>query len=242
MKVISVVNTKGGSGKSTLATNLAAIAASQGKRVMLIDADGKQASSLSFRQLRYATNEKIKEDNKGKVKSEQKETYAEFTAQSLPSNLIFQEVKTYEASFDYIIIDAGAGDNNIVRSAIAAAAFGILVIPCQPSAYDLFGTTDTLDLLKACRVTLDIDAVIVMNMVFADKRIKILKDVDETLLELTDTYDVERLNTNITNYITYKYSTTKGLSVVEYDSTSKAATEMMDLYNEIMARLEGNDK
>lgn len=242
MKVISVVNTKGGSGKSTLATNLAAITASKGKRVMLIDADGKQASSLSFRQLRYETNEKIKEGNKGKKKSEQKKLYAEFTAQSLPSNLIFQEVKTYEASFDYIIIDAGAGDNNIVRSAIAAAAFGILVIPCQPSAYDLFGTTDTLDLLKACRVTLDIDAVIVLNMVFGDKRIKILKDVDETLLELTETYDVERLNTNITNYITYKYSTTQGLSVVEYDPTSKAATEMMELYNEIMGRLEGVDK
>lgn len=51
--------------------------------------------------------------------------------------MIFKQVRNYEQSFDLIIIDAGAGDSNIVRSAIAAATYGLLIIPCQPSPYDI---------------------------------------------------------------------------------------------------------
>lgn len=39
MKVVSVINYKGGVGKTTLTANLGAYAASQGKRVLMIDFD-----------------------------------------------------------------------------------------------------------------------------------------------------------------------------------------------------------
>ena len=237
MKVISVVNTKGGSGKTTVATNLAAIAASEGHKVLLIDADGRQASSVAFREFREVTNDKIRDKNKDKDEKNQQPLLADFTVQSLPSDLIFKQVKSYENAFDLIIRDAGAGDSNIVRSAIAAAYYGILIIPCPPSPYDVLGASDTLDLLTECRTTLDIDAVLFMNMVFANNKINLLKDVIETVQELSEEYKIEQLSTSLVNYLAYKNGAREGKSVVEYDKNGKAAAQMIEFYNEIMARL-----
>ena len=48
MKVVSVINYKGGVGKTTLVSNLAAYAAAQGKRVLMIDLDPQMSLTLSF--------------------------------------------------------------------------------------------------------------------------------------------------------------------------------------------------
>lgn len=228
MKVISVVNTKGGSGKSTIACNIAAIAASEGKKVILIDADGKQQSSMIFHTFRTNYNEKLEnEENK----------LAEYTAVSIPNNTIFKSIPSFN-DFDLVVIDAGAGDNAIVRSAISASAYGILVIPCQPSPYDLNGTMDTLNLLEEARAMMDIKAFLVLNMIFTNKRVNILKDVEESINELIESYDVEIIEPGLTNYLAYKNSVMNGMSVVEFDAKGKAAINMMDFYNKIMKHLE----
>ena len=48
MKVVSVINYKGGVGKTTLVSNLAAYAAAQGKRVLMIDLDPQMSLTFSF--------------------------------------------------------------------------------------------------------------------------------------------------------------------------------------------------
>ena len=48
MKVVSVINYKGGVGKTTLVSNLAAYAADQGKRVLMIDLDPQMSLTFSF--------------------------------------------------------------------------------------------------------------------------------------------------------------------------------------------------
>jgi len=48
MKIVSVINIKGGVGKTTLTSNLGAYAASQGKRVLMIDLDPQTQLTFSF--------------------------------------------------------------------------------------------------------------------------------------------------------------------------------------------------
>lgn len=48
MKTVSVINIKGGVGKTTLAANLGAYAASQGRRVLMIDLDPQASLTFSF--------------------------------------------------------------------------------------------------------------------------------------------------------------------------------------------------
>ena len=228
MKVISVVNTKGGSGKSTIACNIAAIAAAEGKKVILIDADPKQQSSMIFHSFRTNYNEKLAE---GVAK------LPEFTAVSIPYNTIFKSITSF-SDFDLVVIDAGAGDNAIVRSAISASAYGVLIIPCQPSPYDINGTMDTLNLLEEARAMMDIDAFLILNMIFTNKRVNILKDVEQSIKELVEGYDVNIIEPGLTNYLAYKNSVMNGMSVVEFDPKGKAAANMMEFYNKIMNYLE----
>ena len=47
-----------------------------------------------------------------------------------------------------IFIDVGGRDSTISRSAIMAAAEGLLLIPVLPSNYDIWATEDTFKLLQ----------------------------------------------------------------------------------------------
>ena len=76
-----------------------------------------------------------------------------------------------------------------------------------------------------------------MNMVFANNKINLLKDVIETVQELSEEYKIEQLSTSLVNYLAYKNGAREGKSVVEYDKNGKAAAQMIEFYNEIMARL-----
>ena len=53
MKTVSVINIKGGVGKTTLTANLGAYAASQGKRVLMIDLDSQASLTFSFIEPEY---------------------------------------------------------------------------------------------------------------------------------------------------------------------------------------------
>lgn len=225
-KVISVVNTKGGSGKTTIATNIACRAAIDGYRVLLIDADARQCSSLNFSGVRA-------EDP----------SLVQFPVVGMPTTAIHLEINKYNDLFDLIVIDAGAGDSGIVRSAILAAIYGILVIPVQPSTFDIWGAEDTLKILNEARIIGDIKTYLLLNRVLPNKKAILLKEAKTECEEIKDVYKVGIFNNWLTDYIDFKNSVGLGKCVYEYAPNKKAAIEFENFYSELIEKLnEDNNK
>lgn len=230
MKVISIVNTKGGTGKSTIAINVAVALANLNKKVLLIDTDGQQQSSLSFCQIRLAQTEN--------------EKLPIVSAVSLPDKNIHKTLDNY-SSFDFVIIDAGAGDNGIVRSAILCSNKGILLIPVQPSVPDLWGTEDTLKILADARQMLEgyEKNYLIFNRVPTNIRINFTKAAFEKLKEIEIQYEVKSMQNTLSERTAFKEAIPFGKNVQEYcvgrKKDDKAIIELQNVVSEILNILEG---
>jgi len=124
MPVVVVANPKGGVGKSTLSTNVAGYYASQGHKVMLGDADRQQSSRL-WLGLRPATARPIISWEVG-----------EDRLAKLPKGTT------------HVVLDTPAGLHGARMKDVLRHADKVIV-PLQPSVFDIFATRAFLDQIKA---------------------------------------------------------------------------------------------
>jgi chromosome partitioning protein len=126
MPVIVVANPKGGVGKSTLSTNIAGFLASQGHAVMLGDADVQQSSRL-WLGLRPAQARPI-----------------------ATWELDVDDIAKPPKGTTYVVLDTPAGLHGKRFKEIMKLADKIMV-PLQPSVFDIFATRAFLDQLVQSR-------------------------------------------------------------------------------------------
>ena len=126
MPVIVVANPKGGVGKSTLATNIAGYFAARGHAVMLGDAD-KQQSSRLWLGLRPAAARPI-------------------STWDISADLIAKPPK----GTTHVVIDTPAGLHGWRFNDVMKMADKVMV-PLQPSVFDIFATRSFLDALASSK-------------------------------------------------------------------------------------------
>jgi chromosome partitioning protein len=131
-RVIALLNQKGGAGKTTLATHLAGEYALQGFDVTLLDAD-PQGSALDWAHRR--------------LQSGQKRLYGVF---GLARDSLHQEAAQVALQADLVIIDGPPRVAAIARSALLAA--DLVLIPVQPSAYDVWASHEMVQLVTEAKV------------------------------------------------------------------------------------------
>ena len=226
MKVISVVNTKGGTGKSTIAVNIAAVQVERGYKVMLFDMDEKQKSSMFFCQVRGT-----------------KKALPYIMASTMEPKLLVQQIAMYD-NFDYVVIDAGAGDNGQARAAVLCSEYGMLLVPVQPSTFDSWAADDTLDMLQDCqrRFMGKFDKnYLLMSRQPTNRNMNILKDADESFRNKCENYDVKMMDSVIYERTAFRESVGAGMGVCEYAKTKpsakKAADDIQKLVDEILGIL-----
>ncbi|HOX88346.1 MAG TPA: ParA family protein [Burkholderiaceae bacterium] len=123
MPVILVANPKGGVGKSTVATNLAGWFARQGHRTLLGDLD-RQQSALAWLAIRPAAMPAI-----------ESWTYDGMGVARPPKGVT------------HMVLDAPAGvHGHLLKDALRAA--DRVIVPLQPSIFDIYATQDFLAKLR----------------------------------------------------------------------------------------------
>ncbi|MBK4362064.1 AAA family ATPase, partial [Candidatus Hamiltonella defensa] len=123
--IISVLNQKGGVGKTTLSINIAAQLSLNGKRTLLLDAD-PQGSSLDWAAAR--------------------DEESLFTVVGLPRATLHKEIRKFAEDYEHIIIDGPPRVTELARSAIMAA--DMVIIPVQPSPYDVWAAQEVIALIN----------------------------------------------------------------------------------------------
>ena len=211
MQVVSLLNQKGGVGKTTLATNIAAALSAGQHRVLLIDAD-PQGSALDW--------------------SAARPTSAMFAVVGLPKETIHREIAKLGEGYDWVVIDGPPRVYPVAKSAIAAS--DMVVIPVQPSPYDVWAAKEIVDLITEVRVIKeDLKAVFAVNRRIVGTAIG--RDVTQALAD----YPIPVLKASLSQRVGFAESAGAGMTVLETDPDGPAAKEVHRVVAEIMEHLHG---
>lgn len=207
MKVIAVLNQKGGSGKTTVATHLARALQLQGAEVLLVDSD-PQGSARDWAAVR--------EDQP-------------LTVVGIDRPTIDRDVKKI-ARVDYVVIDGAPQAADLAVSAIKAADF--ILIPVQPSPYDIWAASDLVELVKQRIEVTDgkLQAAFVVSR--AIKGTRIGGEVAEAL----EGYELPVLEARITQRVSYPGTAAVGTTVLEAEPDGDAAAEIRALAEEVVSK------
>lgn len=212
--IYSFVNQKGGVGKTTLAVNVAAERARRGRRVLLIDAD-PQGSALDWQAQR------------GRM-----ERASLIAVAGFPRDTIHREIDQLGAGYDDIVIDAPGRIEAVARAVIMAC--DLVVIPVQPSPYDIWASGDVLSLIEQSQVYKpELSAVWAINRRIVGTSIG--RDINAQLRD----HGPRLLEATVAQRVIFSESAARGLAVYEADPSGVAAAEIEALTTELEAITNG---
>lgn len=210
---ISFLNQKGGVGKTTMATNIADALARRGKRVLLVDAD-VQASSLNW----AAARDRFYAFNGGKIL---------FPVIGIPTNAIVTELSVLAGDYECVIIDGPAKDDDVSASAIMAS--DLVIIPVQPSPYDVWSCEQMVKLINRGKTMKpNLGAMFLINSMKANTVLS--KEVHKALADFS--YPV--LKTVVADREEFKKPVVRGSTALESLPRHPAAQDITNLTDELM--------
>lgn len=206
--VVTVAQQKGGAGKTTLVVQLATALAGMGRRVALVDID-PQGSLTGWMRLR----------------EHRQRDAAELRFSMIGGWRLGVELDRLKREAELILVDTPPHTETDARTAIRNA--DLVLVPCQPSALDIWASKATVDQAAKERRR----AAMVLNRVPA--RARTLEDARTAIAEL----GAEALEHELGNRQAFVSSVAQGLGVVESEPRSPAAEEVRALAEDVARRL-----
>ncbi len=204
-KIIAVLNQKGGAGKTTIATNLAHALQLEGHKVILVDSDPQG----SARDWNAASDGALI-----KVIGMDRATLA-------------KDIMAVVDNHDFIIIDGAPQIADLAIAAIKCA--DMILIPVQPSPYDIWACEDLVEIIKARQEITDgkPKAAFIISRVI--KNTQLGKEIREAL----EGYNLPVFKNFTTQRVVYAKSAATGLTVLSTETKEDAANEIRAIANEL---------
>ncbi len=212
--IVGLLNQKGGVGKTTLAVHLAMGLRLSGRSVLLVDAD-PQGSALDWSSCR--------------------ESDIELPVIGLPTKNLHKELQAHITHFDDIVIDGPPRVNELARAAIFAS--DVVLIPVQPSPYDVWAAREITELLSEARIFKEnLKSAFVINRKIANTAIG--RDVTKALAE----HEIPLLAQSICQRVAFAESAADGSTVLEDEPDSTASQEIRGLVEELIQFVKQKNK
>jgi chromosome partitioning protein len=205
--VVAILGQKGGAGKTTLATHLARALIQQGQRALLVDSD-PQGSARDW----HAAGE------------------AELVpVVGLDRPSLDRAIKAVSTGYDWVIVDGAPQAHDLAVAGIRAA--DVVLVPVQPSPYDVWAASDLVELIRARQEVTDgrpKAAFVVWRQV---RRTRISAEVRQAL----DGYRLPVFGAGTCQRVAFATSATQGSTVLDLEPNGAAAREVRAVAAELAA-------
>ena len=204
-KIIAVLNQKGGVGKTTIATNLAHALQLEGHKVILVDSD-PQGSARDWNAASDGALIKVI---------------------GLDRATLAKDILAVVDNHDFIIIDGAPQIADLAIAAIKCA--DMILIPVQPSPYDIWACEDLVEIIKARQEITDGKP----KAAFIISRVIKNTQLGNEIREALEGYDLPVFKNFTTQRVIYAKSAATGLTVLSTETKEDAANEIRAIANEL---------
>ena len=248
-KVISVANQKGGVGKTTTTVNLAASLGALDKKILLIDSDPQANASSSLgidiENVKYGTYQLLENncDINAVIKKSTAQNVdiipAHIDIVAIEIELVDVEKSEYmlqnalrpiQHKYDFILIDCAPSLGLLTLNALTAS--DSIIIPIQCEYFALEGLGKLLNTVKSIQKIhnnlLDIEGLL---LTMYDSRLRLSNQVVE---EVQSHFQNMVFKTIIQRNVRLGEAPSFGESIINYDVSSKGATNYLSLAKEIL--------
>ncbi len=205
-KIIAVLNQKGGSAKTSLSIAVARSLKIDGFKVLLADSD-PQGSARDWNAV-----------SDGEY----------LNVVGVDRKTLDKDIQSLKEAFDFIIIDGAPSIAELAVAAIKCA--DLILVPVQPSPYDIWACKDLVDLVKTRQEVTNGKPKAAFIITRIIKNTRLSKEINEALAE----YDLPILDNGTTQRVVYAESAASGLTVFEVTGNDEAKKEIVNIKNEIL--------
>ena len=204
--VVAILNQKGGAGKTTIATNVASWLHAEGQKTMLVDLD-PQGSATDWSDTRDGDQDLCPVIRMGKG--------------------VARDLRKLANDNEWIIIDGAPQVSELAVAAIKSA--DIVIIPTQPSPYDIWSVADLRELIKERQEIMEGKPYAAFLVSRAIKNTTLSGEI----LDALKGYELPIMRSMTTQKVDYPNTAKAGRSVVDLPKDNKARLEIRAIANEL---------